>query len=204
MAAGAAVVIMLTTGCGSPGSTGGSATYAPAAYGAGGDCYYITYPAEVTALIAAGKCAAGSVAVQAPLAWEEEYWPYYDSAAFTGTYVPAADRTAYTSGETAFGKTYRTVILTRSKLGTYKSSTGSTVHGYKTGTVHFGSGTSFGSSGQKYGGGSLRGHAGTSKTGTSTYHGSTGGGTYHGGYGGGSLRGGGLGGAGGAHGISGR
>jgi hypothetical protein len=189
-AAGAVTIgLVCATACGS--TTSGLAattTYAPAAYGQGNECYYISTPAEVTALIAAGLCPRGSVATPMPLSWEETYWAYYSSPAYYDTYVPSASRTVYTHDKTTFGKTYRTAITSLASHATYKSSSGTTVHGYKTSTVHFGSGTSFGSSGQKYGSGSLRtgtSKTSTSKTGTSVR---TGGGSYSHGYGSGSLR----------------
>jgi hypothetical protein len=144
--------------CGS--STTGSQTasyYAPAwSSEPPGVCYYVYTPAEVPALIAGGACAPRSVPVQAPVAWQETYWNYYDSTAYYDVYIPAGYRTRYISTESMFGTRYHRAILTRSRTATYKSSTGTIVHGYQSGKVTFGSGTSFGTGGTKYGGGNLR------------------------------------------------
>lgn len=153
LAAAAITAALVTAGCGSTGN-GQDVTYAPAAYGANGQCYYINSPAEAVALEQAGLCPAGWVPTLMPLSWEQEYYAYYDSPAYYNRYVPVRYRTVYIHTESAFGRTYHTAILTQSRTAVYKSSTGSTVHGYKAGTVKFGSGTSFG--GQRYGGGNLR------------------------------------------------
>src|SRR5579859_951113 len=152
-AAGLAAV----SACGAGTGTQTAGYYAPA-WGnePAGECYYVYTPAEVPDLIAQRACAPGSVPVQAPVTWQETYWNYYDSPAYYSVYVPARYRTAYLRTESGFGRTYRTAILTRSRTAVYKSSTGATVHGYSTGTVRFGSGTSFGSSGQTYNSGNLR------------------------------------------------
>lgn len=149
-------------------------TYAPAAYGVSGSCYYVNSPAEAIALEAAGLCPQSWAPTLMPVVWEDEYYSYYDSPAYYDTYVPAKVRTVYVRTETTFGKTNRTAITTRSKLATYKSSTGKTVKGTQvTSKTQFGSGKSFGKSGQKYGGGSLRSgtstgsKSNTSKTGSS-------------------------------------
>ncbi len=142
-------------------------TYAPAAYGVSGHCYYVDDPAEVVALQAAGLCPRTWVPTLMPVAWEETYYSYYDSPAYYDTYVPARSRTVYVQRATTFGSRNRVAITTRSKTATYRSSSGGTVKGTQlTGKVKFGSGKSFGTSGQKYGGGSLRSGS-TSKSGSS-------------------------------------
>lgn len=158
LAVAAVAVAMVTAACGSMGN-GQAVTYAPAAYGQNGQCYYINSPAEAQALEQAGLCPAGWVATPMPLSWEQEYYAYYDSPAYYNSYVPVRYRTVYVHTESAFGTRYRTSITTLSSKATYRSSAGSTVHGYKSGTVRFGSGTSFGSTGQQYGGGNLRNHS---------------------------------------------
>jgi hypothetical protein len=141
-------------------------TYAPAAYGVPGHCYYADSAAEAIALQAAGLCPRGWVPTLMPLAWHEEYYSYYDSPAYYDTYVPARVRTVYVRTETTFGHANRTAITTRSRQATYKSSSGTIVKGTSvTSKTKFGSGKSFGTSGQKYGSGSLR--SGSSKSGTS-------------------------------------
>lgn len=167
------VTAALAVGCSSQ-----PLTYAPAAYGANGDCYYVNSPAEAIALQAAGLCPRSWVPTLMPVVWEDEYYSYYDSSAYYDTYVPARVRTVYVRTETTFGKTNRTAIASRSKTATYRTSTGMTVKGTQvTSKTQFGSGKSFGKSGQKYGGGSLRSGTSTgSKSGTSK-SGSTGSGT---------------------------
>lgn len=176
-------------------------TYAPAAYGVPGHCYYADSPAEAIALQAAGLCPSSWVPTLMPLAWHEEYWDYYDSPAYYDTYVPVRSRTVYVTRETTFGHANQTAITTRSKSASYKSSSGKTVKGSTlTGKTKFGSGISFGTTGQKYGGGSLRSAGSKSGSGTSK-SGSTGSGSSKsgssrsgssgsrsGGFGGGSLR----------------
>jgi hypothetical protein len=163
-AAGAAA-----TGCS---SETGPLTYAPAAYGVSGHCYYVNSPAEAVALQAAGLCPQSWAPTLMPVTWEDEYYSYYDSPAYYDTYVPVKVRTVYVQRETTFGKSNRTAITARSKSATYKSSSGTIVKGTSvTAKTRFGSGKSFGASGQKYGGGSLR--SGGSKS-SSSKSGSTG------------------------------
>jgi hypothetical protein len=183
----AAAAVIFTAGCA---STGQPVTYAPAAYGVPGHCYYVDSPAEALALRAAGLCPAAWTPTPMPLTWEEEYWDYCDSPAYYGTYVPVSARTVYIHRETAFGRTYRTAIAARSRTATYRSSSGTLVKGtHLTGKTRFGSGTSFGSAGQKYGSGSLRSRSGTAG-GSVTSRGTTSG-SRSGGFSGGSLRSGG-------------
>ena len=145
-------------------------TYAPAAYGVSGHCYYVDDPAEVAALQNAGLCPRSWAPTLMPVAWEEEYYSYYDSSAYCDTYVPARVRTVYVQRETSFGRANRAAITTRSKAATYRTSAGTTVKGTQvTSKTRFGSGKSYGASGQKYGGGNLRSStgSGSSKTVTS-------------------------------------
>jgi hypothetical protein len=161
--AAAALTAVSVAGCS---SAPAPLTYAPAAYGVPGHCYYADSPAEAVALQAAGLCPRSWAATLMPAPWQEEYYSYYDSPAYYDTYVPARVRTVYVQREATFGKSNQAAIKTRSKTATYRTSSGKTVKGTQlTGKVKYGSGTSFGSSGQKYGGGSLR--SGTSKSGTS-------------------------------------
>lgn len=167
VATGAVIAAAAVTACS---STAQPLTYAPAAYGASGHCYYVDDPAEALALQQAGLCPASWVPTLMPLAWHEEYWDYYGSPAYYTVYVPAKARTVYVHREASFGKTYHAAITARSKTATYRSSSGATVKGSKlTGKVKFGSGTSFGTS--KHSSGSLRSGgstgSGSSRTGTS-------------------------------------
>ena len=160
--------VTVTAGCGlSPQPL----TYAPAAYGQNGQCYYVSSPAEAVALRQAGLCPRSWIAAPMPLSWEEAYYAYYDSPAYYDTYVPVRYRTVYISHETTFGRTYHSRIVTLSRSATYRSSSGGTVKGSAvTGKTRFGSGCSFTCAGTKYGGGSLRngGSGTTSRSGTSS------------------------------------
>lgn len=152
-----AVAAAVLAGCSSsptPTSTQAVVTYAPAAYGVTGHCYYIDYPAEATALIAAGLCPAAWLPTRAPLSWEQEYADYYDSDAYVDDYVPATDRVSYRSTQTAFYTKYKITIITAEKTAVYKSSTGATVKGYTGSAMKFSGGN--GSTAQ-LGGGSARG-----------------------------------------------
>jgi hypothetical protein len=152
------IAAAVLAGC-SSGPTGATqaVTYAPAAYGVPGHCYYVNYPAEATALIAAGACPRGWVPTQAPLSWEEEYADYYDSDAYVATYVPAADRVTYRSTQTTFYTRYKVTIVTAEKSAVYKSSTGATVKGYTGSAMKFSGGNG---SAVRNGGGSARSGSG--------------------------------------------
>jgi hypothetical protein len=190
-----AITAATVAGCSSPAP---ALTYAPAAYGVPGHCYYADSAAEAVALQAAGLCPRSWVPALMPLAWHEEYYSYYDSPAYYGTYVPARVRTVYVRTETTFGHANRTAITTRSKTAAYRTSDGKTVKGTSvTSKTKFGSGKSFGTSGQKYGGGSLR--SGSSKSGTSRSGSSGSGSSRSGSSRSGSLRSGSSGGRSGSH-----
>ena len=146
----AAAIGTAATACGSSAPD----TYAPAAYGVPGYCYYIDSPAEAVALEAAGLCPSTWAPMLAPLAWQETYWDYYSSPAYYNSYVPAGYRTVYVQRETTFGRTYHTAIVTRQRTATYRSSSGKVVKGSNlpTGKARFGSG----SAGVSHTSGSLR------------------------------------------------
>jgi hypothetical protein len=123
-----------------------AASYAPAAMGVqvgnAFDCYYLDSPAEVTNMVAAGLCPAGSIPTVMPLAWHETYYDYYLSDAYL-TYVPTSYRSGWGNqwgtGST-FYKTYNVTIVKDRTTGTYKSSTGAKVTGLpKSGTTAPGS-----------------------------------------------------------------
>lgn len=152
--------------CGSAGTV----SYAPAAYGqtVGGvfQCYWVDYPQEATALINAGLCPPGAVPVHMPASWLNEYFLYYDSSSYYGTFVPATYRTRYVSTETTYYHVHQVTIVSAEKTARYKGSNGKIVTGskLKTGKTTFGSGSS---STTRRSGGSLR-VGGTSKTGGSS------------------------------------
>lgn len=163
-------------------------SYAPAAYGANGQCYYDDDPYEAQQLLAAGLCPAGWVPAPMPLYWHEEYYSYYSSPAYYNRYVLVSHRTVYVTHETTFHTTYSSQIASASSKATYKGSNGKTVTG-TTAKMKFSSGSG---STSKMGGGSLRsGSSGGSGSGSGA---SKSGGTVKsktgsGSIGGGSLRG---------------
>jgi hypothetical protein len=157
-AAGVTAAAVLAACSSSPTGSAQAVTYAPAAYGVPGHCYYVNYPAEATALIAAGLCPRGWVPTQAPLAWEEEYADYYDSDAYVTTYVPAVDRVTYRSTQTRFYTRYRVTIISAEKSAVYRSSTGATVKGYTGSAMKFSGGNG---STLRNGGGSARSGGGS-------------------------------------------
>lgn len=155
----AAVILAITlAACGALNGAGGQPlSYAPADYGVTGHCYWAGSAAEAAALQDAGLCPRSWAPTPMPLAWHEEYWDYYDSSAYVDTYVPARARTVYVRTEATFGRVNRAAITTRSRQATYRSSSGTLVNGTAvTAKTRFGPGKSFGSTGKKYGGGSLR------------------------------------------------
>jgi predicted small lipoprotein YifL len=174
LAAAAALVSLAACGSSQP------VTYAPAAYGVPGHCYYVYSRAEAYALQAAGYCPRSWVPTRAPMSWQEEYWDYYDSPAYYTHYVPARVRTIYVKKEAAFGLSYRGAIASRRSSAVYRSSSGTLVKGTRVSKARFGSGTSFGSAGTRYGGGSRF------KSGSGTSSGSRGSRSSSGGFGGGS------------------
>jgi len=186
-AAGAAAAAVIVTGCGSSQPV----TYAPAAYGVPGHCYYVSSPAEAVALEQAGLCPSSWAATPMPATWLEAYYPFYDSPSYYDVYVPARARTVYITRESTFGRSHQSAIRTLASKARYRSSTGGTVTGtqVRTQKARFGPGTSFGSTGNRYGGGSARTGTSsrTSRTGTSSGSRSS----RSGGFGGGSARSGG-------------
>jgi hypothetical protein len=152
--AGLGVAAIVTTAAACSAASTPPDTYAPAAFGVPGYCYYVSSPAEADLLKAAGLCPSSWAPALAPLAWQESYWDYYDSPAYYNVYVPASYRTVYVQRETAFGRTYHAAITSRSRTASYRSSSGKVVTGSSlpTGTRRFGSG----SASVTHGSGSLR------------------------------------------------
>lgn len=146
--AGAAVL----AGCGSS-----APAHAPmASYGQNGQCYYVYSPQEAYNLQAQGLCAQGSVPVQAPPAWLDEYYYYYDSPLYYDTFVPPMYRHYYTTAYMpGYQRANHAQIARLSRKAAYYSTSGKKVTGV-TSTARFGSGSSFGSAGQRYGSGNLR------------------------------------------------
>lgn len=179
--AASALFATTLTACGSSGSD--DVTYAPAAYGqqvgSAYDCYYVDDPYEVTdlasGLIAKGLCPHNSVPTLMPLYWEEEYWAYYSSPAYYGTYMPVRYRSHYTSVTVVhFSTTYKTQIAAASTKAVYRSSTGQRVTGAS--KVKFGTSTS-----QSVHGGGTRGGCAESLTVVQLRSGSSGSSVSHGG-----------------------
>lgn len=157
----AAVAVLITIGAtlGLTGCGDGDVTYAPAAYGIPGHCYYVDSPVEAVALTAAGLCPASWTPTLMPLAWHEQYYPYYSSPAYVTRYVPVASRTVYVQHQTTFGATYKTQIASATKTAVYKGSNGKTVPASGIGISKFGGGSS-----AKYGGGARNGASTVSKS----------------------------------------
>jgi hypothetical protein len=151
-------------------------TYAPAAYGVNGQCYYVNSPAEAVALEDAGLCPRSWVPALMPSAWHEEYYGYYDSPAYYTHYVPVRQRAVYVTAQRSYGTRYRSAISSLASRAKYRGSDGSTATGTKVAKARFGSGTSFGTTGRRYGGGSARTSGGSSRTGASSRTGSPSGG----------------------------
>jgi hypothetical protein len=128
-------------------------TYAPAAYGENGHCYYDDDIYEAQQLLLDGSCPAGWVAYPMPLYWHEQYADFYASPIYVNRYVVASHRTVYVTHEMTFHATYATQINAASKTATYKGSNGKTVTGPKAGAVTFGGGAG---RQQQFGGGSGR------------------------------------------------
>lgn len=196
IALAAAMIGVGTAACSSIGDDG--VTYSPAAYyqriHGVDECYYVDDVTEVANLIYAGLCPRDAIAVQMPLAWEEEYWPYYSSTSYIDTYIPSNRRTHFTSVTVVtFSTRYKTQISTQSKKAVYKGSNGTTTTGSSakkftgsgsgTGAVHGGGGARGCSvsmheladkSSSSHGGGSSRTGTSTAKTRTKSGSGSNG------------------------------
>lgn len=142
----------ILTGCGSP-----APGHAPlASYGQNGACYYVYSPQEAYNLEAQGLCPQGAVPAQAPPAWLDEYYYYYDSPLYYDSFVPPMYRHYYTTAYMpGYQRANRAQIARLSRKATYYSTSGKKVTGV-TSTAKFGSGSSFGSAGQRYGSGNLR------------------------------------------------
>lgn len=182
----AIAAVMAVTGLSACGQ--GSTYYHPAAYGQNGHCYYINNPAEAIALQHAGLCPNTWLPMQAPLAWQEMYYPYYSSPAYYNAYVPVGLRRGYITSEQSFGRTYHSAILTAERSAVYKSNTGKTTTYSKISSgggtrTSFGSGTrcdvvsnallkpqfqhpAKGGGGGGFGGGSRGGYSGGSRSGS--------------------------------------
>lgn len=139
-------------GCGSS-----APAHAPmASYGMNGACYYVYSPQEAYNLMSQGLCAANAPVLQAPQSWLDEYYYYYDSPLYYDTFVPPMYRHYYRV--TYMPNYYRhdhARIAQLSRRATYYAANGKKVTNV-TSTAKFGSGSSFGSAGQRYGSGNLR------------------------------------------------
>lgn len=151
---GTAMAAVMVTGCGSSNTT----DYPPLpAYGpSANECYFAYSPGEVEYLESQGLCARGALPVQAPPAWLDKYYYYYESPLYYNTFVPPMYRHYYTTSFMPnYQRQHRADIARLAKTAVYRTTSGKTVTGV-TSTARFGSGSSFGSPGQRYGGGSLR------------------------------------------------
>lgn len=120
-AALAAASAALLSGCG---PSAPPLSYAPAAYGELGSCYYVDSPAEVVALQAAGLCPSTWVPVLMPLYWHAMYASYYDSDRYYGAFVPAPRRSVYVTHVHVFESSHRSDIDRQRASGSYKGSDG--------------------------------------------------------------------------------
>ena len=150
------------------------------------NCYYEVTRAEVTNDIALGYCPRNSVAVLAPVSWQESHWYIYDSSNYSSRVVPVAYRKSYSTYTLNFSRTNSAAI---SKYSSNKSVSGYTAPRTVTTrgggslrgscsesmtTIQLRGGTSSGSgsSSGSRGGGSLRGGSGSSGSKTTTRTGS--------------------------------
>lgn len=163
----AALAVLLGTLAGAAGCGHGATTYAPAAYGENGHCYYLDYPAEAVTLIHDGLCPSSWIPWPMPASWEADYAPYYDSPAWYDTYVPRANRTVYVHHITTYMHTHAAIIRQDASEARYRSSTGKTVSGTTVAaevashSVKFGGGAR---SKKSYGGGARSGGSSHSST----------------------------------------
>lgn len=75
------------------------------------DCYYIESPAEVANDIALGYCPRNSVAVAAPVGWQQSHWYIYDSDSYVTRVVPVSYRNSYRNVYIVnFSRTYSSSI----------------------------------------------------------------------------------------------
>lgn len=148
----AGITLTALTGCGSS-----APAHAPmASYGMNGACYWIYSPAEADNLKAQGLCAPNAPEIQAPPAWVDEYYYYYRSDLYVDTFVPPMYRNYYRSTYMpGYQRANHAQIARLSRKATYYTTSGTKVSGV-TSTARFGSGSSFGSTGQRYGSGNLR------------------------------------------------
>ena len=125
-------------------------SFAPAAFGENGQCYYVDDPSEAAALQADGSCPVQWQPAPMPLAWHQRYYPYYDSQAYTLMYVLSTRRSSYTDTEAQFGTRYRSAIVAAAPSAVYRSSSGRQVTCDQVDPAHFT--TSSGLSGPHSGG----------------------------------------------------
>lgn len=102
-------------------------SYAPAAYGQNGQCYYLDDPQEALSLIAAGLCQPGWRPTLMPLYWHQEYYSYYASDAYMDAYVPRSYWGSYHTQQNNFYTVNKTTIINVQKNAVYKGSNGATV-----------------------------------------------------------------------------
>ena len=142
--------LLLTVGLAGCGG-GQPVQYAPAAYGVTGQCYYVDSPAEAVALQAAGLCPSAWVPTLMPLLWHQQYYAYYSSSAFYGSYVGSSYRTVYISHSTTFQHSYSNEISAASASAKYKGSDGKTYTGNKIKSGSFSNGVKGFGGGKKCG-----------------------------------------------------
>lgn len=145
-------------------------SYAPAAYGELGSCYYVDSPAEVVALQAAGLCPSAWAPVLMPLYWHARYASYYDSDRYYGAYVPAPRRSVYVTNVTVFERSHRSDIDHQQASGSYRGSDGKSYTGAQARAGRNGGGarTSGGGGGSRSSSGTARSSGGESRRSSSS------------------------------------
>jgi hypothetical protein len=141
----ALLLVIGLSGCGG----GQPVSYAPAAYGQNGQCYYVDDPYEVTVLQQQGLCQRSWTPFLMPLFWHQMYYPYYSSPGYVNTFVVVSHRTTYVTHERSFGNTYKSQISSASKTAKYKGSNGKIVTGNKVNTNNMKGSRNSGGSGSR-------------------------------------------------------
>lgn len=169
-------VVALLSGCG---PSAPPLSYAPAAYGELGSCYYVDSPAEVVALQAAGLCPSTWAPVLMPLYWHARYADYYDSDRYYGAYVPAPRRSVYVTHVHVFEHDHPADIARQRVTATYKGSDGKSYTGTQARAGRNGGGarSSGGGGGSRSSGGTARSSGVDSRRSSSARSTRTGGGS---------------------------
>ena len=121
----------------------------PAAFGQDGKCYYVRSPREATELKRAGDCPASAVPGRMPIGWLCQYYPFYASAYYVGTFVTPGTQPAFRSYLQSVDDDYAGQISDEAPDATYVTSDGDEVSGSAAGVTS--SGTTMSSDGSSDG-----------------------------------------------------